>query len=748
MDSKEEIKFRIEYIGLFLLALILSTIIVSTAGFLVGFTINRFTFFISFALSAAFCILLSGKEKKQVLVSIAISSIILIGAIAVSGLVYDYSYDGNAYHKSMTGFLAYGWNPLKSTFFEYADNRFPFVDATETWYDAYAKGSEIWGACIYALTGNIEYGKSYNLLSIIITVLLSIWTLKKITNLKTLQLIIVGLLFAVNPVTLAEVFTFYNDGLIWHMVLVCILSCVVLTYDPETEDSKILYSIIVIAINIGFNVKFSAIIFFALPCAGIYIYWLIRFIKDKKYSKKFMLRSFIVFASAVICAVLITGASSYVINTVRYNNPLYTMIGNGATDIITPNTPDAIKEKNNIAQFLISLFSKTNNDYRNHKQVELKVPLYFDSTEYIHMQSYDPRIAGWGLQFSGIFIISVISICVYNLRRIGRQKKEKNNDTDHTFFHITVLFIIIFLIMIIFVPAMWMARYAVFLFFIPVAAVILCMGDYNDKAALKSTERQNAAPLIVSTTIIVLLLNNLIPSVTTNMLAADWSRTADAQAERIRKVYKYSNIDVSFGEKGKSQFFGRLFNMLDLGIEEYTFDESASDDSTGAVHQNYVYQNSYPFYYRAKDGIFASDGLQQYLYEISRLGNMIVVMSVKDEASTALDKDMLNSMHMLGLTRDLDKGFRDSYIAIISQGKVAYENESSDAIEFSGELNNHTFDIKSAGYLSGDRSSIRIDDKEYSLNRRGINIVLYSINSNEVIDSVNVDTFNDNVVQR
>lgn len=748
MDSKEEIKFGIEYIGLFLLALILSTIVVSTAGFLVGFTINKFTFFISFALSAIFCIFISGKDKKQVLISIAISSLVLIGAIAVCGLVYDYSYDGNAYHKSMSGFLAYGWNPLKSTFFEYANKRFPFVNATDTWYDAYPKGSEIWGASIYAITGNIECGKSYNLLSIIITFVLSIWTLKKITRLKNLQLLIVGLLFAINPVMLTQVFTFYNDGFIWHMVLVCILSCVVLTYNPETEDNKILYSIIVIAINIGFNIKFSAIIFFALPCAGIYIYWLIRFIKDNKYSKKFMLRSFIVFAAAVICAVLITGASSYVINTVRYNNPLYTMIGNGATDIITPNTPDAIKGKNNVEQFLVSLFSKTNNDYRRHKQVELKFPLYFDSTEYIHMQSYDPRIAGWGLQFSGIFIISVISICFFNLRRVARQKKDKKNGTDYTFFHVTLLFIIISLVMISAVPAMWMARYAVFLFYIPAVAVIYCMENYNDKTVLKSTGSQNATPVIISTTIVVLALINLIPSITTNMLAADWSRTADAEAEIFRKVYKYSNVDVSFGEKGKSQFFGRLFNMLDLGIEEYTFDESASDDSTGLVHQNYVYQNSYPFYYRAKDGIFASDNLQQYLQEISKLENIIVIMSVRDEASTALDKDMLNSMHMLGLTSDLDKGYRDSYIAVISQGKVIYENESSDAIEFSGELNNHTFDIKSAGYLSGDRSSIRIDDKEYSLNRRGINIVLYSVNSNEVIDSVNVDTFNDNAVQR
>ena len=47
---------------------------------------------------------------------------------------------------------------------------------------------------------------------------------------------------------------------------------------------------------------------------------------------------------------------------------------------------------------------------------------------------------------------------------------------------------------------------------------------------------------------------------------------------------------------------------------------------------------------------------------------------------------------------------------------------------------------KSAGYKTGNIASIKINNKEYSKNRRGLNIVIYDAKLKEVVDSFYVDS--------
>ena len=47
--------------------------------------------------------------------------------------------------------------------------------------------------------------------------------------------------------------------------------------------------------------------------------------------------------------------------------------------------------------------------------------------------------------------------------------------------------------------------------------------------------------------------------------------------------------------------------------------------------------------------------------------------------------------------------------------------------------------MKSIGYSDGNVASVMIEGKECSVNRRGLNIVVYSHYQDKVIDSVNFD---------
>ena len=71
----------------------------------------------------------------------------------------------------MTAMLKNGWNPVYLSFYDFVDRtKFTFLeDITGTWYDAYPKASETWGACIYIITNNIEGGKSFNFVSMTAT---------------------------------------------------------------------------------------------------------------------------------------------------------------------------------------------------------------------------------------------------------------------------------------------------------------------------------------------------------------------------------------------------------------------------------------------------------------------------------------------------------------------------------------------------------------------------------------------------
>ena len=81
-------------------------------------------------------------------------------------------------------------------------------------------------------------------------------------------------------------------------------------------------------------------------------------------------------------------------------------------------------------------------------------------------------------------------------------------------------------------------------------------------------------------------------------------------------------------------------------------------------------------------------------------------------------------------------------MAIIDQGEVLYEAVSGRRIDYETELNGTTIKMSSAGWTASPYCRISINGTDYALGGRGLSIVVYDHESNQVIDSVRFDTCN------
>ncbi len=132
--------------------------------------------------------------------------------------------------------------------------------------------------------------------------------------------------------------------------------------------------------------------------------------------------------------------------------------------------------------------------------------------------------------------------------------------------------------------------------------------------------------------------------------------------------------------------------------------------------------------------------LNEYFKKPARFKNKIIVISAKDEASRYISG--FTAASDLGLRMNMN--FRASYVAVVDMKRdFVYERSSSAKIECSYKVDNRYIDIVSAGFESGNVSSVRVGDNEYSHNSTGLNVVILKNKSLKPLDSFYADTFGD-----
>ena len=385
-------------------------------------------------ISLFFCIIvtvyLSIKEKILTkknyylgILYIVFPLVIIHSSIYLNGKVVDTSYDGNAYQKAIVGLLKDGWNPIYESSEDFDESNEHKIYLKESghylWVDHYAKASHIYQANIYALTGNIESGKSINTLSII-SLSLILFSLMALHFKKVLFPLFFTICAITPSFVCAQFLTNYIDLLVYIYLLLLILSLFYLDYNEQKRIGFVIYlSCLLMLINI----KFNSFAYAGLYCLGYYIYFIVK-LKKGILNKKFFWKFTGISAIGVILGVFVIGLSVYPKNLIEKGNPFYPIYGKGKVDIISMYQPASFKNMSTPKKYFISMFSKVDNIgwWSNYEPI-LKIPFSYDDKEIDVIKSSDTRISGNGVIFGGIFIISSCLTLVLSFIMLKKDKK-------------------------------------------------------------------------------------------------------------------------------------------------------------------------------------------------------------------------------------------------------------------------------------------------------------------------------------
>ena len=481
---KEKIIRTIEKSSIFMLMFITMILIVTTTGFLCNITVTTLHLPIITILSIALFILFYKKDNiKQNIISILVALLVFIISICSLGTIYDTTSDGNTYHKLAIGSMKNGWNPdymSSEDFTKEKGNVFdPGKDNMNTfWIDHYAKGTEIFGAVIYAFTSNIETAKIYTVLIMYSLFGLSLGYLSK--RIGLISSIIISLLLVINPITIVQMNNLYVDAAL-GLTIIMIIYCL----NIQNEDYKYMSkreTLFILAASIiwSINIKFTGLVYAAIICATFYVYILIKKYKTGKedFISELKLQT-IFYIVTLIISFMVVGYSSYVLNLVHNGNPLYPLYGDEAVQNIgVKEAPKSFQSKNRIETFLISIFSKGENVSaswvtENVVEPKLKIPFTFSKEEIKNYTIPDIRMGGFGPLFSGAFII-MAGVMIFILVKLIKNKKYKKA------IPLILLLGVIAVIMLLFDGNYW-ARYIAFIYVLPIIALIYLLKNKDDK---------------------------------------------------------------------------------------------------------------------------------------------------------------------------------------------------------------------------------------------------------------------------
>ena len=409
---------------------------------------------------AIYFIFFEDSRKNRIICSLIFLFLVLIVPFLFSW-TYDYTADGNSYHKMAIGFMKEGWNPIYESSLDFQKGKDIFqidpVTNINKWIDHYPKATWTVGAAMYSYTGSIESGKSLNfLLMVAVGLLLYSVFSEKFGKKKAL---LFSLLLSINPVLLSQMFSYYLDGLMGICFIIEFI--ILLLLDDCDKKSWLLWFLLLCDCSIFVNLKFTGLLYSGITAAVFYFYWLFKDKKDFWNTFKYITIRFSILFLIAICFI---GINSYVRNTIDHHNPLYPLIGKDKVDIITTMQPKVFSEINSIQKFTWSLFSKTENITYFSGNPNIKFPFMLYNKE-IHTiyESPDIRIAGFGPFYAASFIIGLIFL-VYGFVSLFKKDKVLK------YFTMALISIIACCIA---VKEGWWARYIPQFYCIPIMGVII-----------------------------------------------------------------------------------------------------------------------------------------------------------------------------------------------------------------------------------------------------------------------------------
>ena len=126
----------------------------------------------------------------------------------------------------------------------------------------------------------------------------------------------------------------------------------------------------------------------------------------------------------------------------------------------------------------------------------------------------------------------------------------------------------------------------------------------------------------------------------------------------------------------------------------------------------------------------------------SDFADKTVFIVCTNEMSNGLSEREISLLRSMGFNADYENGYRQSYIAVMENGEVTFEQMSNRAIKKKGTVGDSVgYVLYSAGHYVGSTSGIEIGGETFGTNQIGLNIVVYDQDKDIVLDEVNFNTF-------
>lgn len=149
---------------------------------------------------------------------------------------------------------------------------------------------------------------------------------------------------------------------------------------------------------------------------------------------------------------------------------------------------------------------------------------------------------------------------------------------------------------------------------------------------------------------------------------------------------------------------------------------------------------------------------EEYLDALIDLNDCLIVAVAKDTLVpgnfqsniTANEYGKLNLLGLTMLTTDnIKEQFWCGYICIINNRRTVYQNlVLRDEAFFYMNDNNMELSILSSPFIKQNKSSVMINGEEFSVSKRGLDIVVLDNKTSTVIDSISCDTWKDKAIHR
>lgn len=544
-------------IAIFLLYLCSGIVLTTAILFTVGLSIGWLNFLIPF-LGVIVLFIYREKDIRRLSWIIVLAMILFIITIAISSNVFDHTWDGAMYHKVATGFLKNGWNPLLLSANRYNEISRHNICAAQNslqWTDCYPKGSWYFAGVIYYMTNNIEAGKAYTMIFMIV-LFGFIYQYTSAGMKKKWKVIMISFLGAFNPIAVCQMQTYYNDGLAGCVLLSLIIQLLFL-FDERYRKTET-YMNITALIIIGCNLKFSVTLFTSIFCIIAFII-LLKVNEKKKYG----LRLFVYFAFSAFVAIMVVGCAPYITNLMRYGDILYGFSGLVQGGIGSDFGIDGL---NGMCMALTSLLGRMGNVTYHSLNELLKLPFTFSPNELYYYLAPDARTGGMGIYFGGIFLVSITIIIWWIVKEKGNRKNLQTITL--------ILFIIATFLELLFLPGTYQIRY------IPHFYIVFLVAFYILLQKQKVNKVRNAICMLL----FCFAVANIFPWFMVSLNRIKEGAIYKAELMSLANE-KDDDLIIAFE---RYDFGGYFYNLSDYGIEVYSFADK--NDLKGDIKT--IYGNS------------------------------------------------------------------------------------------------------------------------------------------------------------